>query len=202
MRESEMRRLAIFGFGGMGRDLLTAARNEITSGRYDSLIFVDDRTSPSVMGVPALSPAQLVPTDEVVIAVGGAAVRRAISARLANRFAKVMAPTVVIGGDFSTLTTSSRIGRHFQCNAYGFVAHDCVIGEFVTFGPRVTCNGNVHIEDDVYVGANAVIKNGLPDQPLTIGAGATIGMGAVVTRSVAPGTVVVGNPARPITKRN
>lgn len=33
-------------------------------------------------------------------------------------------------------------------------------------------------------------------QPLVIGKGAVVGMGALVTKSVAPGTTVVGNPAR------
>ena len=88
------------------------------------------------------------------------------------------------------------IGTHFHANIYSYVAHDCVIGDYVTFAPRVSCNGNVHIEDDVYIGTGAVIEQGTPDKPLVIGKGATIGMGAVVTKDVPPGAVVVGNPAR------
>jgi sugar O-acyltransferase (sialic acid O-acetyltransferase NeuD family) len=101
---------------------------------------------------------------------------------------------------FVTLTSNVRIGRHFHCNLYSYVAHDCVIGDFVTFAPGVKCNGNVVIEDDVYVGTGAVIKQGRPDAPLVIGKGAVVGMGAVVTRSVPPGATVVGNPARPMVR--
>jgi hypothetical protein len=34
------------------------------------------------------------------------------------------------------VTASAKIGAHFQCNIYSYVAHDCVIGDFVTFAPR------------------------------------------------------------------
>ena len=48
----------------------------------------------------------------------------------------------------------------------------------------------------------AAIKNGSPGKKLVIGEGATIGMGAVVTKSVLPFTTVVGNPAREIEKKS
>ncbi len=53
-----------------------------------------------------------------------------------------------------------------------------------------TCQGDVVIEDDAWVGAGAII---LPD--ITIGAASVIGAGAVVTKNVAKETVVVGVPA-------
>ena len=51
------------------------------------------------------------------------------------------------------------------------------------------------------IGAGAMIKQGTPDQPLVIGVGAIVGMGAVVTKSVPAGATVVGNPARIVTKK-
>ena len=96
----------------------------------------------------------------------------------------------------SMITSNAKIGRFFHANIYSYVAHDCVIGDFVTFAPNVHCNGNVHIEDHAYIGTGAVIKQGSSSKPLRIGKGAVVGMGAVVTKDVPPFTTVVGNPAR------
>jgi len=51
----------------------------------------------------------------------------------------------------------------------------------------------VCIENDVWVGAGAIILPGV-----TLGKGCVVGAGSVVTRSIPPYTVAVGNPARPI----
>ena len=101
---------------------------------------------------------------------------------------------------FTHVTSDVKIGSFFHCNIYSYVAHDCVIGNYVTFAPQVCCNGNVHINDHAYIGTGAVIKQGTPEKPLVIGEGAIIGMGAVVTKDVAPHEVVVGNPAKPFKK--
>lgn len=49
----------------------------------------------------------------------------------------------------------------------------------------------VVIEDDVFIGARAIVLKGV-----TIGRGAVVGAGAIVSNSVPPFSVVVGNPAR------
>ncbi len=56
--------------------------------------------------------------------------------------------------------------------------------------------GKVIIEDDVWIGANCVIT---PD--VRIGRGAIVGAGAVVTRNVAPFSIVGGVPAHEIGRR-
>lgn len=52
------------------------------------------------------------------------------------------------------------------------------------------------IEDDVWIGANAIILSGV-----TIGEGAIIGAGSVVTKNVEPYTIFAGNPAKKIKMR-
>jgi acetyltransferase-like isoleucine patch superfamily enzyme len=55
----------------------------------------------------------------------------------------------------------------------------------------------VIIEDDVWIGLNAVVLQGV-----IIGRGAIIGAGAVVTRSIPPWSIAVGVPAKVVGRRN
>ena len=57
--------------------------------------------------------------------------------------------------------------------------------------------GEVHIEDDVFIGVNSIICNSV-----TIGKGAIVGAGSVVTKDIPPYQVWAGNPARYIKDRN
>jgi acetyltransferase-like isoleucine patch superfamily enzyme/acyl carrier protein len=82
------------------------------------------------------------------------------------------------------------------------------IGDNATIGMRVIIIGHlrdltaearagrvstVRIEDDVYIGPGAII---LPN--VTIGKGAVVSAGSVVSRSIPPHALVRGNPAEPI----
>ena len=103
---------------------------------------------------------------------------------------------------FVTITSKANIGKNFQANIYSYVGHDCVIGDNVTFAPSVKCNGNIVIEDDVYVGTGAIIHQGKPNKPLILGKGSIIAAGSVVTKRVPAEMRVFGNPAIEFTKEN
>ncbi|WP_426041790.1 acetyltransferase [Brevundimonas sp. TWP2-3-4b1] len=210
----------IIGTGGFAREVLPVARAflrhrpelKIEPGR---VVFVDRHGGEPVNAAPVLSEAEFLALDGnryFALAIADGAMRQTIAERLEAAGClplSIQADNVLLSEDldcgsgavfqpFSMVTADARIGRQFQCNIYAYVAHDCVIGDYVTFAPRVSLNGNVLVEDHVYVGTGAVIRQGTPDKPLVLGRGCVIGMGAVVTKDVAPGVTVIGNPARPL----
>jgi sugar O-acyltransferase (sialic acid O-acetyltransferase NeuD family) len=214
---------AVFGASGCGRGVMPLARAQLAREGIlaAQLVFVDDQPEAlTVNGHRVLRYEEFVQTEastkQIVIAIANSKVREKLADRCAADGVRpwaVRAANVVIMDDvllgegaalspFVTLTSNIRIGKHFHANLYSYIEHDCVIGDFVTFAPGVKCNGNVHIEDHAYIGAGAVIKQGIPGRPLVIGRGAFVGMGAVVTRNVPPGITVVGNPAKPFLKKD
>lgn len=89
------------------------------------------------------------------------------------------------------------LGQHVQVLPMASIGHDVVLEDFVTVAPSAIISGYVHVGEAAFIGAGAVVVPGRADRPLAIGAGATVAAGAVVTKPVAPGRVVGGNPARP-----
>ena len=115
-------------------------------------------------------------------------------------------------GDGSDVSIGSRcqINRGCRLNRVS-------IGDYVMLGPEVFVIGQLHktddvvvpmvdqgeytkeptsIDDDVWVGARAVIMPGV-----RVGKGSIVGAGAVVTRDVDPYTIVGGVPAKLIRRR-
>jgi sugar O-acyltransferase (sialic acid O-acetyltransferase NeuD family) len=212
----------IIGAGGYGREVIPLARATLAEalavGEAELFFVVEGNVEDEqVNGFQVISIDKFLSLEGDVffnIAIGASDARARISELCESKGAipfSVIAENVVILdaneigcgavlSPFVTVTSNAKIGKYFHANIYSYVAHDCVIGDFVTFAPGVKCNGNVVIEDHAYIGTGASIIQGKSKRPLTIGRGAIVGMGAVVTKDVAPGVTVVGNPARPLTR--
>lgn len=91
-------------------------------------------------------------------------------------------------------------GGDIRIGNYCLIAQFCTLvasnhtvdtSEYMIDAPWDMSRVSIVIEDDVWIGANCVILPGV-----TIGRGAVIGAGSVVTKDVAPHSICVGNPAR------
>lgn len=124
---------------------------------------------------------------------------------------------------FAYILDGARIGRDVNVCSHVFIENEVAVGDRVTIKSGVQLWNGIEVEDDVFIGPNATFTNDLfprsKQQPeswprtrlchgasiganatilagTTIGERAMVGAGAVVTRDVAPHTVVAGNPAR------
>lgn len=110
-------------------------------------------------------------------------------------------------------------GFNIHTHGLAVINYNCVIldtspvhigaGAFIAPGVCLACSGHsldpaqrsegistsapITLEDDVWIGANAVICGGV-----TIGKGSVIGAGSVVTRDIPAGVVAAGTPCRPV----
>ena len=206
-------------YGGSGQSF-AAAQGVLDDapGEYRIAAFIDDFAPDGTLhygDVPVRRPEaipDLFATVPCLIAVGRPSARRALAAKvptLGGRFANLYTRprpglTNVTVGDGTMLSARSyfgpmtRIGAHVMVLTLCSVGHDVVIGDFSVVCPSATISGYVVLEEEVFIGAGAIVVEGRADRPLVIGRGAYVAAGAVVTKSVPPGGKVAGNPARPL----
>ncbi|KHT65155.1 hypothetical protein RJ45_02740 [Photobacterium gaetbulicola] len=131
-------------------------------------------------------------------------------------FAKSDDSTTLNGNFMCDYGYNIEVGKSFYMNANGVIL-DCgkvIIGDEVMIGPNVTlCTAGhpidaatrytyeefakpITVGNQVWIGANVLVLPGV-----TIGDGAVVSGGSVVTKDVPAHTVVVGNPAK-VVKEN
>lgn len=124
---------------------------------------------------------------------------------------------------FTHILPGARIGSNCNICDHVFIENDVLVGNNVTIKCGVQLWDGVRIEDNVFIGPNATFTNDMfprskvyPEKffqtvvktgasiganatllpGITIGENAMVGAGAVVTKDVPAGALVVGNPAK------
>ena len=95
-------------------------------------------------------------------------------------------------GGFSHISQFTTIGKYCSiANLVTIGAQPHALDRFCNYPFKSTPNRITTIGNDVWIGSNSVVLGGV-----SIGDGAVVGAGSVVTRNVPPYAIVAGNPAR------
>ncbi len=121
---------------------------------------------------------------------------------LVNLYGCAIGPLSTVG-PFVEIQRGCTVGKYSKISSHTFICSGVTIGSYVFVGHGVMFTNDLYpaicgpfharqtvVEDWASIGTGATIL------PVTIGEGALVGAGAVVTQDVPPFTIVVGNPAR------
>lgn len=203
-----MRDIAIYGAGGLGKEVLTIinAINKV-SPAYNFIGYFDDTKAGEriVGGISALN--QWKAPLSLIVAIGAPKIKKSIIQSIVNpqvKYEIIIHPQAIIGdlekviirkgaviAAGSILTTDIEIGEHVLINLNTTIGHDSTVGDFTSIMPGVNVAGGVHIESSVLIGSGVNIINAV-----TIESNAIVGAGAVVIKDVRKSTTVVGVPAK------
>lgn len=206
----------IFGGGGHARVLIECL---LIGNSPEFFAILDGDPSlrgKKVLGVPVLGADSLLPelvdkgATTFVVAVGGTKdngprrrlFERALSLDLEpltiihptsirSRYAEIGNGSQLLPG--SIVNGGARLGRNVIVNSGAIVEHDCRVGDHAHVASGAVLASTVHVGRGAHIGCGASVR-----QTISIGEEAVVGAGAVVVEDVAPHSVVVGVPARPM----
>ncbi|MBR1541220.1 MAG: serine acetyltransferase [Bacteroidaceae bacterium] len=212
-----MKDIAIFGAGGLGREVACLLRliNE-KKREWNFIGFIDD--SVSLWGTENKYGRVLGGTDwlnryekllAVVVAVGSSDAIHSIVSRILNPcvyFPNIFAPTVTFldresielgqGNIFCSnclVSCNVHIGNFNLFNGNIPIGHDVKIGDYNVVMPSVNISGGVTIGDRNFLGVQSVVL-----QYLKIGNHVRLGANSVMMHRPQDGFMYIGNPAKRI----
>lgn len=205
-----MSELLLISASGLAREVLATVRS---SGRYDVVGFLDDDEEMSRIeldGAPVLGT-----IDDAVrythafflVCVDSGRPRQTVVERLSamgigtDRYATLIDPTVRMPDGCRigrgsillqnvTLTTSVTLGAHVVAMPGVTFTHDDIVDDYATFAAGTSLGGGVRIGRAAHLGMNSSVR-----ERTSVGAYATVGMGAAVFSNVPDGETWVGVPA-------
>jgi len=200
--------IAIIGAGGHAA---VVAGTLLAAGHRVAGFFDDEPSSwgTRILDLPVLGPLRQIPDSGFthgVIAIGTNRTRKSLAEKLRLEWITAVHPfswvhpeatlgpgTIVCAG--SVIQPGARIGSHVIINTRSSVDHHARVGDYAHLAVAHLAGG-ASIGEGVFMALGSIV---LPK--IHVGAWATVGAGALVTKEVAPETTVVGIPAHPLIRK-
>lgn len=196
-------RVAVIGAGGHGvvvASTLQAAGHEVVGFYAD----VPSIWGTRVLDIPVIGPISELSSahcSHAIIGIGENLARKQIAEAIDIEWMTVVHPFAWVHPDVSLgagtivcagaiVQPEAEVGSHVILNTKASVDHHCRVGNYAHIAVAHLA-GRASIDEGVFMALSSTV---LPK--LHVGAWATVGAGAVVTKNVAPHTTVVGVPAR------
>lgn len=208
-----MKPIAIYGAGGLGREILILIKQmNAQNSQWEPVGFFDDNVPKGTLvhGLPVLGGMDVLNNYNtelaVALAIGSPATKKYLVEKVSNShitFPNLVHPSVqmfdyqkikisrgciITAGNI--LTADIDIDDFVLLNLACTVGHDVKIGRYCSVMPGVNISGGITCEEGVYLGTGAKLIN-----PITVWKFATIGAGAVVISNVPADTTFMGVPA-------
>ena len=210
-----MKDIAIYGAGGLGREIATLVRRiNAVEAKWNLIGFFDDGKEKGAQVShfgPVLGDMEVLnswdrPLD-ITIAIGSPKTLKAIRGKITN--GNVSFPNLISPGmkyaDIETFsigegniiqgtcaaTTDVTIGNFNILNGEIVLGHDVKIGDFNVFMPDIHVAGEVSIGEGNLFGVGSIVI-----QCLRVGNDVTLGPGAVLMTKPKNGCTYLGNPAK------
>lgn len=209
-----MKNIAIYGFGGFGREIATILNSINSSNPAWNLVgFFDDGVSigesnsyGSVIG--GLNELNMWEEDlNVVLAIASPTIVKKIIGGINNHrisFPNIIAPTVLYFDKDSLKIGQGNVICHncrFSCdveignfnliNGGVSLGHDVKVGNFNVMQPETRISGETTIGDSNFFGVRSLVLQGL-----SIGNSTRIGTGSTIMRKTKDGMTYFGNPGK------
>jgi len=168
----------------------------------DNIVFVDDNSNDAISISEYHARVNKTPSAVSIMGSGKPDIKRRMSDQIKEPIFKLVLPTSSVANSSSVengsvvapgavVSPNVAVGKHVLINTNSSIGHDSVIHDYCVVSPNAAIGGWSTINEGAYIGAGAIVR-----ERLTIGKDAVVGMGAVVTKDVQDGIVVVGNPAK------
>lgn len=209
-----MKNIAIYGFGGFGREV-ACLLNHINkaSPEWNLIGFFDDGVASGVENKYGKVLGDIETVNKyseplnIVITVAEIKSRRKIVEQITNmniRFPNIIAPDIILHDQQSLkmgrgnvilfnciITCDVKLGDFNLLNNRVILGHDLQLGNYNTIMPSAKILGNCKVGNSNFFGVDSVVLQGLE-----IGSETRIGAGSLVMKSTLNGYLYHGNPAR------